>query len=131
MPLRRTISDTIAGISPKRWLSVTFWHLCQIYDNIKIKQDMPVVSDIILSLKEMFVNQGRTTRQDTMMSLINAKMVEGTSAWVEQWSDLNELKACCICYKYFFFLKYLKHITVSQNVYEFLWGRKINFIIWS
>jgi hypothetical protein len=41
------------------------------------KQDM-------LSLEEMFGNQGGTTRQGTMMSFLSAKMVEGTSVRVEQ-----------------------------------------------
>ena len=42
-------------------------------------QDVELVSDIMLSLKEMFGEQGRSTRQETMRQIYNTKMAKGTS----------------------------------------------------
>ena len=42
-------------------------------------QDVELVLDIMLSLKEMFVEQGRSARQETIMQIYNTKMAEGTS----------------------------------------------------
>ena len=41
-------------------------------------QDVELASNIMLSLKEMFGEQGRSTRQETMRQIYNTKMVEGT-----------------------------------------------------
>lgn len=56
---------------------------------------MSVASDIMLSLKVMFGNQGRATRQNTIMSLLNARMAKGTLVrdhCLKMISYLNELK---------------------------------------
>ena len=42
-------------------------------------QDVKLVSDIMLSLKEMFGEQGRSARQETMRQIYNTKMAEGSS----------------------------------------------------
>ena len=42
-------------------------------------QDVDLVSDIMLSLKEMFSEQGHSARQETMRQIYNTKMTEGTS----------------------------------------------------
>ena len=42
-------------------------------------QDVELVSDIMLSLKEMFGEQGRSAGQDTMKLILNTKMAQGTS----------------------------------------------------
>ena len=42
-------------------------------------QDVELASDIMLSLKEMFGEHGRSARQETMRQIYNTKMVEGTS----------------------------------------------------
>ena len=42
-------------------------------------QDVELASDIMLSLKEMFDEQGRSARQETIRQIYNTKMVEGTS----------------------------------------------------
>ena len=42
-------------------------------------QDVELASDIILSLKEMFGEEGRSARQETMRQIYNTKMAEGTS----------------------------------------------------
>ena len=42
-------------------------------------QDVELVSDIMLSLKEIFGEQGRFSRQETMRQIYNTKMAEGTS----------------------------------------------------
>ena len=39
-------------------------------------QDVELASNIMLSLKEMFGEQGRSTRQDTMRFILNTKMVK-------------------------------------------------------
>ncbi|XP_057485854.1 uncharacterized protein LOC130772132 [Actinidia eriantha] len=39
---------------------------------------MPTTRDIMLNLKEMFGEQGRSARQDVMRNLLNTKMAEGT-----------------------------------------------------
>ena len=41
-------------------------------------QDVEVVSDIMLSLKEMFGEQGRSTRQETIRQIYNTILAEGT-----------------------------------------------------
>ena len=40
-------------------------------------QDVELASDIMLSLKEMFGEQGHSARQETMRQIYNTKMVEG------------------------------------------------------
>ena len=42
-------------------------------------QDVGLASDIILSLKEMFGEQGRSAKQETMRQIYNTEMAEGTS----------------------------------------------------
>ena len=42
-------------------------------------QDVELASDIMLSLKEMFGEHGRSARQETMRQIYNTKMAEGTS----------------------------------------------------
>ena len=58
-------------------------------------QDVELVSDIMLSLKEMFDEQGRSARQETMMQIYNTKMAEGTLVrehCLKMISNLNTLK---------------------------------------
>lgn len=58
-------------------------------------QAMSLASDIMFNLKEMFGDQGRVARQDTMRSLLNAKMTEGTQVrdhCLKMIACLNELK---------------------------------------
>jgi hypothetical protein len=57
--------------------------------------DMSLTSDIMHSLKEMFGDQGRAARQDTMRSLLNVMMIEGTPVQdhcLKMIAWLNELK---------------------------------------
>ena len=42
-------------------------------------QDVELASDIMLSLKEMFGEQGRLARQGTIRLILNTKMAQGTS----------------------------------------------------
>ena len=42
-------------------------------------QDVDLVSDIMLSLKEMLGEQGRLAKQETIRQIYNTKMTEGTS----------------------------------------------------
>ena len=42
-------------------------------------QDVGLASDIMLSLKKMFGEQGHFARQETMRQIYRAKMAEGTS----------------------------------------------------
>ena len=42
-------------------------------------QDVELVSDIMLSLKEMFGEQGYSARQETIRQIYNTKMTEGIS----------------------------------------------------
>ena len=42
-------------------------------------QDVKLVSGIMLSLKEMFSEQDRSARQETMRQIYNTKMAEGSS----------------------------------------------------
>ena len=42
-------------------------------------QDVELASDIMLSLKKMFSEQGRSARQDIMRLILNTKMSQGTS----------------------------------------------------
>ena len=58
-------------------------------------QDVELVSDIMLSLKEMFGEQGRSTKQETMRQIYNTKMAEGTSVrehCLKTISNLNTLE---------------------------------------
>ncbi|XP_065617078.1 uncharacterized protein LOC136062203 [Quercus suber] len=58
-------------------------------------QDVELASDIMLSLKEMFGEQGRSARQETMRQIYNTKMAEGTSVrehCLRMISNLNTLK---------------------------------------
>ena len=41
-------------------------------------QDVELVSNIMLSLKEMFGEQGRSARREIMRQIYNTKMAEGT-----------------------------------------------------
>ncbi|XP_057459282.1 uncharacterized protein LOC130749944 [Actinidia eriantha] len=56
---------------------------------------MPTARDIMLNLKEMFGEQGRSARQDVMRNLLNTKMTEGTPVRehaLKMISFLNELE---------------------------------------
>ena len=58
-------------------------------------QDVGLVSDIILSLREMFGEQGRSARQETIRQIYNTKMAEGTSVreyCLKMISNLNTLE---------------------------------------
>ena len=58
-------------------------------------QDVELTSDIMLSLKEMFGEQGRSTRQETMRQIYNTKMTDGTSVrehCLKIISNLNTLE---------------------------------------
>ena len=58
-------------------------------------QDVELALDIMLSLKEMFGEQGRSVRQETMRQIYNTKMVEGTSVrehCLRMISNLNTLE---------------------------------------
>ena len=58
-------------------------------------QDVELASDIMLSLKEMFSEQGRSARQETMRQIYNTKMAEGSSVrehYLTMISNLNTLE---------------------------------------
>ena len=58
-------------------------------------QDIELVSDIMLSLKEIFGEQSRSARQETMRHIYNTKMAEGTSVrehCLRMISNLNTLE---------------------------------------
>ena len=58
-------------------------------------QDVELASDIMLSLKEMFGEQGRSASQETMRQIYNTKMAEGTSVrehCLTMISNLNTLE---------------------------------------
>ena len=57
-------------------------------------QDVELALDIMLSLKEMFGEQGRFARQETMRQIYNTKMTEGTSReyCLRMISHLNTLE---------------------------------------
>ena len=58
-------------------------------------QDVGLASDIVLSLKEVFGEQGRSSRQETMRQIYNTKMAEGTSVkehCLKMISNLNTLE---------------------------------------
>ena len=58
-------------------------------------QYVELASDIMLSLKEMFGEQGRFTRQEIMRQIYNTKMAEGTSVkehCLRMISHLNTLE---------------------------------------
>ena len=57
--------------------------------------DIGLVSDIMLSLKEIFGEQGHSARQETMRQIYNIKMAEGTSVkehCLRKISNLNTLE---------------------------------------
>ena len=56
---------------------------------------MELVSDIMLSLMEMFGEQGCSARQDTMRLILNTKMAQGTLVrenFLKMISYLNTLE---------------------------------------
>ncbi|XP_050248834.1 uncharacterized protein LOC126696098 [Quercus robur] len=58
-------------------------------------QDVELASDIMLSLKEMFGEQGRSARQEIMRQIYNTKMAKGTSIsehCLRMTSHLNTLE---------------------------------------
>ena len=58
-------------------------------------QDVKLASDIMLHLKEMFGEQGRSVRQETMRQIYNTKMAEGSSVrehCLTMISNLNTLE---------------------------------------
>ena len=58
-------------------------------------QNVELASNIMLSLKEMFGEQGCSTRQETMRQIYNTKMVEGISVrehCLTMISNLNTLE---------------------------------------
>ena len=58
-------------------------------------QDVELASDIMLSLKEMFGEHGRSARQETMRQIYNTKMAEGTSVkehCLRMISNMNTLE---------------------------------------
>ena len=58
-------------------------------------QDVELASNIMLSLKEMFGEQGRSVRQETMRQIYNTKMTEGTSVrehCLRMISNMNTLE---------------------------------------
>ena len=58
-------------------------------------QNVELASDIMLSLKEMFDEQGRSARQETMRQIYNTKMAEGSSVrehFLIMISNLNTLE---------------------------------------
>ena len=58
-------------------------------------QDVGLASNIMLSLKEMFGEQGRSTRQETMRQIYNTNMAEGASVrehCLKMISNLNTLE---------------------------------------
>ena len=58
-------------------------------------QDVELVSNIMLSLKEMFGEQGRSVRQETIRQIYNTKMAKGTSVrkhCLRMISNLNTLE---------------------------------------
>ena len=64
-------------------------------------QDVELASDIMLSLKEMFGEQGRFARQETMRQIYKTKMAEGSSVrehCLTMISNLNALDVLCWLY---------------------------------
>ena len=58
-------------------------------------QDVELVSDIMLSLKEMFSEQGHSARQETIRQIYNTKMAKGSSVrehCLTMISNLNTLE---------------------------------------
>ena len=58
-------------------------------------QDVGLVSDIILSLREMFGEQGCSARQETIRQIYNTKMTKGSSVrehCLTMISNLNTLE---------------------------------------
>ena len=58
-------------------------------------QDVELASDIMLNMKEMFGDQSRSTRQETMRQIYNTKMAEGSSVrehCLTMISNLNTLE---------------------------------------
>ena len=62
-------------------------------------QDVELASDIMLSLKEMFGEQGRPARQETMRQIYNTKITEGISVrkhCLRMISHLNTLEVLSV-----------------------------------
>ena len=58
-------------------------------------QDVELASDLMLSLKEMFGEQGCSARQETMRQIYNTKMTKGSSVrehCLTMISNLNTLE---------------------------------------
>ena len=58
-------------------------------------KDVEVALDIMLSLKEMFGEQGRSVRQETIRQIYNTKMAKGTSVrehCLRMISNMNTLE---------------------------------------
>ena len=58
-------------------------------------QDVELASNIMLSLKEMFGEQGRSVRQETIRQIYNTKMAKGTSVrehCLRMISNMNTLE---------------------------------------
>ena len=58
-------------------------------------QDVELALDKMLNLKEMFGEQGCSTRQETMRQIYNTKMIDGTSVrehCLQMISNLNKLE---------------------------------------
>ena len=67
----------------ERWTKANEMTRCYILASIDgvLQQQhlpMPTARDMMLNLKEMFGEQGRSARQDVMRNLLNTKMVERT-----------------------------------------------------
>ena len=67
----------------ERWTKANEMTICYILASIDgvLQQQhlpMPTARDIMLNLKEMFGEQGRSARQDVMRNLLNTMMVEKT-----------------------------------------------------
>ena len=54
-------------------------------------QDVKLASNIMLSLKEMFGEQGRSARQETMRQIYNTKMAEGSSVREHSLTKISNL----------------------------------------
>ena len=84
----------------ERWTKANEMTRCYILASIDgvLQQQhlpMPTARDIMLNLKEMFGEQGRSARQDVMRNLLNTKMAEGTPVrehTLKMIGFLNELE---------------------------------------
>ena len=72
------------------------YHLASISNVLQHQmQNVELVSDIMLSLKEIFGEQGRFVRQEIMRQIYNTKMAKGTSVrehYLRMISHLNTLE---------------------------------------